>query len=420
MKILQINKFYYRKGGSESHFIGLVNLLRKNNHEVTVLSTKNKKNIKGVNKDYFVEEIEMKLSNVRDGLKLFYNYRAIKSLEKIIKYNRPDIVHVHNINHHFSPAILKVFKKYDIPVVMTVHDYKLICPNYKLFNGDGICEKCHGGKYYQCTFNKCVKNSYLGSLVMTLEAYWAKWKKYYDCVDIFIAPSQFMRNKLIINGFDSEKVKYLPNFLDKNISKDLIFKNNEKNYILFFGRISQEKGLGSLVRSLELIDDKDVVLKIVGEGPFQMELKKIIKKLHLEKRVMLVGYKSAKELEEIIVNSQFVVVPSLWYENAPYAILESYALSKPVIGAKIGGIPELIKENETGVTFEAENFDDLTKKINYFLINPEKVVAMGKGGCLFLNKFFNKENYLEKLVEIYRKEISKKIEKVLTNRPFLG
>lgn len=415
MKILQINKFYYKKGGSETHFIDLIELLRKNAHEVSVFSTENVKNIEAKKGDYFINEIEMNLSNFKNGFNIFYNRQAIKALKKIISDNRPDVVHVHNISHHFSPAILKVFEKANIPVIMTVHDYKLICPNYKLFNSQGICKKCIGGNYYQCALNKCVKNSYLASLVMALEAYWVRWKKYYDLVDIFIAPSHFMRNALISGGINPKKVIYLPNFLKNNGSSFDDKKKDEEKYILSFGRLSEEKGLDCLIKAFGDINDKEIILKIAGEGPASAVLKKLTKKLGLEKKVDFVGHKPGEELKKMIMESQFVIVPSLWYENAPYTILESYAFGKAVLGSKIGGISELIKENETGLTFKTEDCAELTDKINYLLNNEGKSRTMGEAGRLFLRKLFNEKKYLKKLLGIYEKEISKKLNKISKN-----
>lgn len=410
MKILQINKFYYKKGGSESHFIALINLLRKNNHQVMVFSTKNKKNISSTENDFFIQEIDMRLSNFKNGFNIFYNLEAVKELRKIISLDRPDVVHIHNVSHHFSPAILKVFKKFNLPVVMTVHDYKLICPNYKLFSRGKICEKCIGGKFYQCALNKCVKDSYLGSLVLALEAYWAKWKKYYDLVDIFIVPSQFMREKLIQSGISLKKIKYLPNFLEEKEEFNF-FVDGKKDYILFLGRLSEEKGLDILVESIGEIKNKEIELKIVGEGPLEGELRKNIAKLGLNNRVKILGYKSGTELKQIISQAQFVVVPSCWYENAPYVILESYSLKKAVLGSEIGGIKELIEIGETGMTFKPNDVKDLTNKINYLLEDKSRLKNMGEKGHLFLKYCFNAENYLNRLIKIYQEIISKKVDK---------
>lgn len=403
MKILLINKFYYLKGGSEKHFFELKNVLEENGHDVIVFSTQNKKNIESGKNEYFIDELKMSLSNFLNGFKLFYNPQATSKLENIILNNQIDVAHIHNISHHFSPAILKVLKKHRIPIVMTVHDYKLICPNYKLFNGGGVCEKCQGGKFYNCTLNKCVKNSYLASLVMTLEAYWVKWKKYYDCIDIFIAPSRFVESKLIAGGLDKNKIKYLPNFLKRDeILKD-VNKNNSEDYILSFGRLSKEKGLDTLIKALAKIEDKKIKLKIAGEGDVLERLKELAQENKISQRVEFIGYKPNREIQTLIENSKFVVTPSIWYENAPYSILESYLHKKAVIGAEIGGIGELVISGETGVTFEAGNDIDLAQKIDALLKKPDEAKIMGKNGAEMVINKLDEKNYYNKLLSIYNR-----------------
>lgn len=401
MKILAINKFYYRKGGSETHFIDLVELLRKNNHEVIVFSTKNEKNVASQEKDVFIEELEMRLSNFRKGFNLFYNYQAIKALRKLIEKEHPEIVHIHNISHHFSLAILKVFKEYNLPVIMTVHDYKLICPNYKLFNQGHICEKCQGGKYYHCTLDKCVKNSYFASLILMLEAYWSSWKKYFDLVDVFIAPSLFMRDKLLENGLNKNKLKYLPNFLKNNFNReDFSDLQNNTKYVLFFGRLVEEKGLLLLIKVFGKIKNQEVKLKIAGAGPLEKKINEMIVDLKLDKRIELVGYLEGEKLKTTISNAQFIIVPSIWYENAPYSILEAYALGKAVLGAKIGGISELINDAEYLFSFHTEN--ELAERIDNLVDKFQKNKKEGVAKKLFLEKNFNEKQYLKRLLEIYQ------------------
>lgn len=408
MKILQINKFYYKKGGSESHFIDLVNLLRKDHHEVIVFSTRHKDNFPLAKKDVLVDELSMRLTNFFRGFNLFYNRKVIVALKNLIKKERPDLVHVHNFNHHFSPAILKLFKKYNLPVVMTVHDYKLICPNYKLFNKNKICEKCIGGKYFECAHNKCVKDSYLASLVMALEAYWSKWKKYYQNIDIFIAPSHFMQTKLIQGGYPTAKIKYLPNFLQQPEMATVKEKKSAERYILFFGRLSAEKGLAELIQTFGEIENKRIELKIAGEGPQKNQLEKIIAETNLASRVKLLGYQNSLDLIELIAGAELVVVPSRWYENAPYVILEAYAQRKPVLGADIGGITEMIKNDETGWLYNPQKREDFKKQMNEILKDSPKLKEAGQRGNIWLKEAFGEENYRKKLLKIYEVALAKK------------
>ncbi|NLC30924.1 MAG: glycosyltransferase family 4 protein [Candidatus Moranbacteria bacterium] len=405
MKILLINKFYYIKGGTEKHFFELKSVLEERGHEVIVFSTENKKNIKSGKNEYFIPELRMNLNNFFNGFKLFYNFQAIGDLKKIIAEHKIDIAHLHNISHHFSPAIIKVLKENNIPTVMTVHDYKLLCPNYKLFNKGKICEKCRGGKFYHCTLNKCVKSSYLGSLVITLEAYWVRWKRYFNYLDLLIAPSRFMQNKLIENGFAQEKVEYIPNFLDSFEQKNKVIGAKEK-YILFSGRLSAEKGLDFLIKTFAEIDDKKLILKIAGKGEDEIYLKEMVRALRMEKRVVFLGHQSGMQIKKLIRESCAVVVPSVWFENAPYSILEAYAQTKLVIGSDLGGIPELIGDGKTGFIFRHGDKKSLAEKIQNVSKDPVGSEKMGMAGLRFLDNQLNSRNYYEKLMKVYCRAIN--------------
>jgi glycosyltransferase involved in cell wall biosynthesis len=409
MKILLINKFYHDKGkagGVGRHILELQKLLEKNGHEVVPFGMRQKETVPNDYLDFFSEEFdlgEIKFSpkSLKNIFKVFRNREAIRKLERLIKKTKPDVAHIHNIYHHLSPAILPILKKNGIPVVMTVHDYKLVCPNYLMFNKGKVCEKCSNGKYYKCFTNKCVKNSYAASFILALEAYFAKLKKYYSDVDLFITPSKFMHDKLIENGIKEKKVKFIPNFFDPgNFNAGKRNAENEK-YFLYFGRLSKEKGVDILVKSLQYINFEDYKLKIVGSGEEKENLEALADGLSLGNKVEFVDYKNGEELHNLISRAEFAVVPSIWFENAPYSILEAFAFGKPVIGARIGGIPEMIKENETGLTFEAGDERDLAAKIQYILNNRGLADKLGKNAKSFLEDHFNPENYYQEIASLY-------------------
>lgn len=413
MKVLLINKFYHDKGkagGVGRHILELQKMLERNGHEVVPFAMREKETVPNnylefFPKDFDLGEIRFSLKGLKSIPKIFYNREAIRKLEKLIQKTKPDIVHIHNIYHHLSPAILPILKKHGIPIAMTVHDYKLVCPNYLMFNKGKICEKCSGGRYYKCFTNKCVKNSYAASLVLTLEAYFVKFKRYYDNVDIFFAPSRFMRDILIKNGFNGDKVKYLPNFFESaNFNTKSGNAENEK-YFLYFGRLSKEKGVDVLIKSLQYIDLKDYKLKIAGSGDEKEDLERLTSDLILKDKVEFTGYKSGEDLQKLISGAAFVVLPSIWYENAPYSILEAYALGKPIIGARIGGIPELVRDKETGLLFEAGNEKDLAGKIQFILDNQGSVSKLGKNAKSFLENRFGSEKYFQELTNAYTRLI---------------
>jgi len=439
MKILQINKFFYLKGGSEKYFFELRNLLKKNNHQVIDFSMKDKKNLPSPYSEYFIEPTDLKsegiFKNFKKTLRIIWNKEAQKKLEKLIKKEKPDIAHLHNIHHEISLSVLPVLKKYKIPIVQTLHDYQIICPNYKLYSQGKICEKCKRHKYYKCFLNKCVQNSYPKSLFAVFEAYYYWQKNIYKNVDIFIAPSKFLKNKFVEFGIPENKIVYLPNFveichssslchsreggnplLNNNEFKNNFFPSQENNYLLYFGRFSKEKGIDVLIKAMTLVNKK-IKLKIVGNGPEKENLKKMVEKLKINSQIQFLGYKNQNELKEIIKNSLAVVAPSQWYENCPLSILEAFSFSKPVIASNLGGIPELVENKKTGFLFEPSNAKDLAEKINLLfvsegdttscrLLDYKRLNAMGKSAQEQIEKKYNPEIHYQKLMEIYRTLLS--------------
>ncbi len=421
MKILQINKFFYLKGGSEKYFFELRNLLKKNNHQVIDFSMKDKKNLPNPYSEYFIEPTNLRglvsLKRINLLFKLIWNKESRKKLEKLIQKEKPDIAHIHNIHHEISLSILPVLKKYKIPVVQTLHDYQIICPNYKLYSQGKICEKCQKHKYYQCFLNKCIKDSYSVSLFAALENYFYWLSGIYKNVDIFIAPSKFLKNKFIEFGIPEKKIVYLPNFAENPFNKKegevaplrlqekYRSDNEQNNYILYFGRLSKEKGIDILIEAMALVNE-NIKLKIVGNGPEKENLKKLAEKLKINNQIQFLGHKNQNELKEIIKNSLAVIAPSQWYENCPLSILEAFSFGKLVIASNLGGIPELVKDGKTGFLFEPSNAKDLSEKINLLFENSEKIISMGKSAQEEIEKKYNPEIHYQKLMEIYEKFIS--------------
>ena len=436
MKILQINKFFYLKGGSEKYFFELRDLLKKNNHQVIDFSMKDEKNLPSPFSEYFIEPIDLKskgtIKNFKKALRFVWNKEAQKKIETLIKKEKPDIAHIHNIHHEISLSVLPILKKYKIPAVQTLHDYQIICPNYKLYSKGKICQKCKQHKYYHCFFNKCVRGSYSTSLFATLENYFYRLFGIYKKIDLFIAPSKFLKNKFIEFGISEKKIIYLPNFVEtekchsefqqchpelvpgsKNINTEQILKqvqdnknNNafqkQNNYLLYFGRLSEEKGIDILIKAMEFVDE-NIKLKIVGNGPEKENLKKLAEKLKINNQIQFLGHKNQNELKEIIKNSLAVVAPSQWYENCPLSILEAFSFGKPVIASNLGGIPELVENKKTGFLFESGSVKDLAEKINLLFENSEKTISMGKFAKEQIEKKHNPEIHYQKLMEIYEK-----------------
>lgn len=400
--ILQINKFHYMRGGAERYYFNLSELLERYGHRVVHFSMQDPKNIPSEFSQYFVSKMDISrvsfsLAGVRKAMRLLYSFESKSKIEQIIKDTKPDIAHIHNIYHQISPSILPVLKKFKIPVVMSLHDYKLISPNYQFLCNGKICE--HKNSYSKEIFHKTVKNSYVASALCALEM---KVHIFFDVykrnIDLFLAPSEFIKNKFVEYGFDSDKIKVLPYALEIESYRDISPVNGPR-YIVYFGRLSKEKGIDILLNAIKNIKN-DVKLKIAGEGPMLEQLKLKIKNESIQ-NIEFVDFKSGDELKNIIAGSLFVVVPSIWYENSPLAIYEAMALGKAVIGSRIGGIPELVKENITGLLFEAGNSQELATKINYLLDNEEILIKMGKEAKEIAVEKFGYDEHYKQINAIY-------------------
>ncbi|TRZ81280.1 glycosyltransferase [bacterium] len=409
MKILQINKFYHQKGksgGTGRYFLSLIDLLKKHNHQIQVFAMKDKNCLPSIYSPYFVEEQDfsrLKLSSkiILKGIKFIYSFEAKKKIEKLIKNEKPDLAHLHNIYHHITPSILPVLKRYNIPVVQTLHDFHLISPNYNLYSEkDGIHEECSRGKYWKAIIHKCIKNSRSASVLSAAKMYFEKITKIYiKNIDIFISPSQFLMNKYIENGFPANKIIFLRPFIDLKKYKP---KFSPGNYVLYFGRIHPQKGVRLLLEAASM--SPNISFKIVGAGKEKESLIALIKEKKL-KNTEIIEPQYGNVLKNTIRNATFVVVPSLSYENAPFAALEAFALGKPVIASNLGGLPELIKHKSTGLLFKAGDVEDLKEKILSLSLYPCLIRTMGVQARLFVEKNFSPEKHYQDLMNIYKKAL---------------
>ncbi|MHC1721413.1 MAG: glycosyltransferase family 4 protein [Clostridiaceae bacterium] len=407
MRILLINKFHYLKGGSETYYFSLNKLLTAHGHEVAVFSMEDERNIPSEYSDYFVKNIDYNkgttlLNKIKLAAKFIYSFEAASKLEKLITDFKPDIAHLHIFQHQLSPSILWTLKKNKIPIVYTAHDFKMVCPNYRMLAKGRICEACNGGRYLNCLKKRCIKGSLFNSLLNVKEAYVHKIIKSYDLIDRIITPSNFYREKFIEFGVNSERVVFVPNFL---FEADYTPHYDFKDYFIYLGRLSEEKGVDTLLRAMKSVQGK---LIIAGTGPSAENLKEWAENEGLTNKVEFAGYKTGDELKSIINEAMFIVVPSKWYENAPYSILEAMASGKAVIGANIGGIPEMIKDEETGLIFRTEDHEDLAQKINQLLLKPETAADYGRNARAAVEKLYGSEEHYLKILKIYEELIDRR------------
>lgn len=402
MKILLINKFFYQKGGSETVFFTTKKLLEKAGNQVIVFSMKDLRNKPSKFEKYFVENIDFNkkqglFKSLKKAAHYIYSVEARNKIKKLIKEHKPDIAHLHNISHQITPSILSVLKKNKIPVVQTLHDYQLICPNYRLFTQGKICERCQRMKFYNAIRYKCVRNSYLASWLACTELYLQRILKFYlPKVDLFVATSQFLHDKLKQWG-----IKQPLQVVNNSLAVDDLQPSFEPGkFLLCVSRFSQEKGLFTLIKAVK--DLPKVKLKIVGDGPLFNQVKIFIAKNNLE-NIELVGYQPLSQVYKIMRDCKLLVIPSEWHENYPMVVLEAMALAKPVLASDLGGLIEMIEDNETGWHFQAGNTKALKEKINNLYWQDDLLIKAGKKARKQVEKNNSNEKYLQQLLRIYDK-----------------
>lgn len=389
MRILLVNKFFYHKGGAETYFFALAEGLQALGHEVAFFSMQHPKNEPSYWSKYFVSEKDYVgktsvFQKAREAATLIYSFEARKKFDALLREFRPDVIHLNNVHRQITLSILDApyLKEHRVPLVYTAHDYILICPAYTMVNGHGeVCDACLDGRFRHALANTCVKNSKAKSGLAMLEADFLRWHKSYDKIDLIIAPSEFMKHKLEQGGFTG-RVVAMQNFLTDsqmnmarkvaNIHKYEDEAAGQRPYFLYFGRLSEEKGVLTLIRAFltaaGLVPNSDAVVRdyrlpdnwylhIVGDGPERPDIERLIAQANPEaaRRIKLLGYLSGMDLQREVGSAWYSVLSSEWRENMPYSGLESLAAQTPVIGARIGGIPELVVQGETGFHYVPSN-----------------------------------------------------------------
>ena len=401
MKILLVNKYFFMKGGSERVFLNEAELLRKRGHCVLFFSMADERNLPAAESGYFVNRIDYADpghfgKRMAAGLRIFYSFEAAKKLGRLLDQEKPDLAHLHNIHHQLSPSILPVLRSRRVPVVMTLHDYKMVCPAYLMISEGRPCERCRGGRYYQCLLRRCTKGSYAKSLINAIEMYLHHTiLDLYRMVNIFISPSRFLREKLLAMGF-RKKIIHLPYSFDVRSYRPCY--GSTDGSVCYFGRLAGEKGLFTLLDAMEGVA---APLKIIGNGPIEDDLRARAGSARMP-AVRFLGHRSGEELISEIAASRVVVVPSEWYENCPSSVLEAFALGKPVIGSRIGGIPELVRDGETGLTFTPGDAGDLREKLKTLLNNPGLGAGLGQAGRKYVESNLDPARYYPELFGVYR------------------
>ena len=393
MKILIVNKFLHPNGGSETYIFELGKELVRQGHQVEYFGMEHEGRIVGNHAECYTRNMDFhtgKLQKLLYPFRILYSKEARKKIRAVLEDFKPDIVHVNNFNFQLTPSILYEIKAHHIPIVFTAHDLQLVCPNHLMVNGKSGpgCEQCLTKGSFSCFKGRCIHGSAVKSLLGALENLLYKRLKAYRYIDKVICPSLFVESKLKQNPMLAGKTLVLRNFItDMEQSKSLHAK---KNYVIYFGRYSKEKGVETL---LEVCRDlKDIPFVFAGKGELGEEVGKAV---NIENK----GFMRGEILHKLIAEARFSICASECPENCPFSVMESQLLGTPVVGANIGGIPELIRDGEDGILFESGNVDSLKAAIRTLWKDTEKQTKLAEG-CLHVS-YDNCEEYCKKLLDIY-------------------
>ncbi|MGB9720415.1 MAG: glycosyltransferase family 4 protein [bacterium] len=407
MNVLLANTYHFPGGGDSTYTFNLAELLNKYGHNVAFFAMKDERNLPDPNEDLFVTNIDYRRlnqnKNIMNGFKVvirsIYSVEARKKFHKLLKKFKPDIIHLQNIHHHLTTSIIFEAKSHNIPIIWTLHDYKLMCPNthFILDSNLMICERCKRSKYFFSVLKRCKKNSIFASCLVAIESYFNKCTKVYDKVDYFLTPSLFLKKKLFEYGFPERKIIHVPHFLAYNIFEP---SKNYGNYFLFMGKIERIKGIIPLIDACRV--NSQVRLKIAGRIDEQLKEEFLSK---LPSNVEYVGMKQGDELYNLIEDCIALVLPSICYENQPFSILEAFARGKPAIASNLGGIVELVGNNERGILVSPSDSKAISEAMIFMLKEKDETKKMGEDAYEYVKKEHTPEKHYHRLIEIYERAV---------------
>ena len=406
MKILFCNKYNFRFSGTESYLFDLMDLLRAQGHETALFSMADERGIPTAFDSDFVSHIDFKqpagvIRQLRLAAHAVYSRDARRRLRSVINKFKPDVAHIRNIYHHLSPSILWELRAQKIPVIYHVNDLKLVCPSFNAVSNGEPCERCATGKFWHVVSEGCYGNSRRQALALAAEAYAHRWLRTYErCVDLFIAPSEFVRNKLVSSGFETDRIQVLPHF-QTVIASD---PPPPGNSILYFGRLSAEKGVEDLLHAVKALPY--IPVHIAGEGPQKAQLEGMARELRLT-NVQFLGHLQGAALSQAIAGSRFTVFPSHAFETFGKSIVESYAHARSVVASDLGSRRELVSEGKTGLLYPVGDVGALRAAIAFLHEDLGLALRMGETGLQLVRDRHSPSRHLEELASIYKTLIHK-------------
>ena len=399
-RLLSMNSYHYRRGGSDIVYLDHAALFERRGWSNTFFAMHHPNNLSYALDRYFADRVDYEVATgtadrLRNASRIIYSRQARQRLGALLDAHPVDVAHLHIVHHHLSPSVLVELKRRGIPAIVTAHDLKLACPNYKMMNGGGVCERCKGGRVWNVLRHRCIKGSLPASgLIMVESALHKALDLYGKNLSAIVTPSQFYRDKLIEWGWSPRQLHYIPNFVALPPAPDTIAYGA---HVLFFGRLAPEKGVATLIRAAA---QSRVPVAIVGSGPDEAMLRALA--TALDAPVTFLGFLSGQALWAEVESCRAVVLPSEWYENAPVSVLEAFARLRPVAGAQIGGIPELITAGVNGWHFRSGDVGALAATLAAIRDTPDaQLASMGQSARRMVAETFSEEKYYAAMSDLY-------------------
>lgn len=399
-RLLNVNNYHYRRGGSDVVYLEHGAMLQALGFECGWFAMQHPKNDPTPWSEGFVDEIEFGhdyslAQKIVMAAKVVWSWEARAKLARLLDRFPADIAHLHCISHHLSPAILPLLAERGVPAVLTAHDLKIACPNYKMRNRGGTCERCKDGSVLNVVRHRCVQDSLAASAVVAVESGLHRalgtWQRHLAAI---VCPSRFFVDKFVEWGWPRERFVHVPNWVDAERFEPGF---EPGAYALYFGRLILDKGLATMLRAAHAAK---LPLKWAGTGPDEAALRALAAELGAD--VEFLGYRSGDELHRIVRGARCVVLASELYENAPMMVLEAMALGKPVVGARIGGIPEVIDEGVTGWLFASGSVDELAARLSAVKALPdEQLASMGRAARQMVEQRFSRQRYVQQMLALY-------------------
>ncbi|MDH5547877.1 MAG: glycosyltransferase family 4 protein [Gammaproteobacteria bacterium] len=397
MNVLVVGQNYRIVGGSDRYLVELCELLKKNGHNPIPFVAEHEQNLKTKYEKYFPKRVNFENPRIRDVVNYCYSFSARTSINRLLRDEKIDIVHLNIYYGQLTSSIIREVKSRKIPIVQTLHEYKLLCPVYRLYRNESYCDKCITGNYFYCLYHRCNRGSVVRSLLSVVESMISRYLGSNTGIDRFIAISKYVKMKHVEAGIEAERITVVPNFTSSLGRQE----RRKSDYFLFFGRVEREKGTSEI---LDLARESRYRILVVGEGSEKKKMEEVKQKEVLD-NLEIVGFKSGNDLDELIRNAKASIILSRWEEPFGLSVVESMARGTIPIASKRGGITEIVADGEDGFLVDGRNSKEILEKMTWVVNNQSEVEVMEKKAIEKVEQNYSEEVFYRKLMGVYRKEI---------------